>query len=139
MSVGRERLTGAEERVHRALAVRRHENQAARGRGAVGGRRRVESDTGLADVVREFAPRGVFLDLADESRDAPQAREARHGVGGRAAGNNRRRAHRRIKFSGPRFVDERHRAFAQSGLQQIVVLGARDRVDDGVANAQNIK
>ena len=91
---GMQVLRGAEKGVHGALAVRRHHHVAARGRRAVGGRRRVEGDAGGADVVGEGAAELVVLDLADEGRARAEARDADDGVGGRAAGNLHRRAHR---------------------------------------------
>jgi L-seryl-tRNA(Ser) seleniumtransferase len=59
-------LTGAEEGVHGALAIGRHENQhAAGGRLAVTARR-VEIDAGGAHIVAEHLAELVIGDLPDE-------------------------------------------------------------------------
>ena len=131
-------LRGAEPGVHGALAVRRHHHVAARGRRAVLGRRRVERDAGLADVAREGLAELVVLDLADEGRARAEARDADDGVGGRAAGLLDRLAHRRVDRLRARLVDQRHAALVHALLDEEIVLGAGDHIDDGVADAENV-
>ena len=83
--VGMQILRGAQERVHGALAVRRDQNEAARSRRAVGGRRCLEGDAGRANVMREHTAKLVVLDLAHERRPRAEARDPDRGIGGRAA------------------------------------------------------
>ena len=60
-------LAGAEIGVHGALAVRRHQDEAARGRRPVGRGRHVEVDADRAQIVAEEPAELVVLDLADEA------------------------------------------------------------------------
>ena len=131
-------LRGAEIGVHGALAVGRHQDVAARGRRPVGRGRRIELDAGRADVVREGAAELVVLDLADEGAAPAEARDADDRVGGRAARNLHRRSHRVVDRLRARLVDQRHAALGHALLDQEIVVGAREHIDDGVADAENV-
>ena len=72
----------AEEGVHGALAVRRHEDEAARGRLAVVGRRRIVGDAERADIVAEDAAELVCRHPADEAAFRPERGKSGDGVGG---------------------------------------------------------
>ena len=89
--------------------------------------------------MREGAAELVVLDLADEGRARAEARDADDGVGGRAAGDLHRRPHGVIDRLRARLVDQRHRALAHAVLEQKVVFGAGDHVDDGVADAEDVE
>ena len=132
-------LRGAEIGVHGALAVRRHQHVAARRRGAVRRRRRVEGDAGGADVVPEHAAEFVVAHLADEGRARAEARHPDDGVRRRAARDLDRRSHGVVDRRRARLVDQRHAALVHALLDQEVVVGAREHIDDGVADAEHVE
>ena len=74
-------LGRAKKRIHRALAIRRHHDVAARGRGTAGGRLSVETDPRGSNVMGEGAAQLVVLDLADEGGATAEARDTDDGVG----------------------------------------------------------
>ena len=88
--------------------------------------------------MRERLAERVVLHLADEGRARAEARDARDGIRRRAAGNLGRRPHRGIDRLRARLVDQRHRALVHAVLDEEIVLGAGDHVDDGVADAEDI-
>ena len=49
-----------------------------------------------------------------------------------------RRAHRLVDRLGARLVDQRHAALVHALLDEEIVLGAGDHIDDGVADAENV-
>ena len=104
--VGGEVLAGAEIGVHGALAVRRHQDEAARGGGAVLGGRDVVMDVDGLQVVREELAGLVVLHLADEARLHPEGGSARRRVGAGAAGHDGGGAHVPIELLGALLVDE---------------------------------
>ena len=106
-------LRGAEEGVHRPVAVGRDQDHRARGRRADVGGRRDELDARGGEVVAiEFAEL-VGRDLADEAGAAAERRDARRGVARRSAADLVRRAHVRIEPLGLLGVDQPHRALDQ--------------------------
>ncbi len=132
-------LGGAEIGVHGALAVGRDQHVAARGRWAGRSWRRRERDPRGTDVVGKDATELVVLDLADEGRARPEARHADDGVRRRAAGNLHRRTHGVVDSCRPRLVDQLHGALAHLLLGEEIVVGARDHVDDRVADAEDVE
>jgi hypothetical protein len=88
--------------------------------------------------VGEDAAEPVLLHLAHERRPRPETRHPHDGVGGRAARDFNRRAHGVVDRGRPGLVDQRHGALAHAMPDQEVVLGARDHVDNGIANADNV-
>ena len=135
----REVLRRAEIGVHGALAIRRHQDEAARrGRPVIRGRGGV-GDAGGADVMGEDAAQLVVAHLADEARAAAQRGDADHGVGGRTAGNLHAGAHVAIDRPGARLVDERHAALRHGVPVEKGFLGTGDHVDDGIAEADHIE
>ena len=138
MSAGDEILRSAEIGVHGALAVRRHHDVAARGRRTVGSGRRIEGDLERADVVAEDRAEIVVAHLADEGRARAEARDAGDGVGGRAAGAFGRRTHGLVDRLRAILVDQRHAALLHVLLDQEIVLGAGNDIDDGIADSENV-
>ena len=135
---GVEILGGAEEGVHGALAVRRHQHVAAPGGRAVRRRRSIEGDAGSPNIVGEYAAERIVLDPPDEGGPRAEARHADDGVGRRPAGNFHRRPHGIVDAAGARFVDERHRPFAHGMTEEEIILGAGDDIDNRIAEAENI-
>src|SRR5579872_7617293 len=103
--------TRAEIGVHRALAVRRYEDETAPRRRPLPRRRDVETDAHGENVMRESATNGVVLDLADIGALEAEGADADDRIGRRAAGDHRRRAHMVVESLGAVLVDEDHRAF----------------------------
>ena len=93
MSAGSEVHARAEKRVHGALAVRGHEDEATGGWLALIGRRRVVGDAERADVVAEDAAELIGSDPADEAAFRPERGKSGDGVGGGASGALDGRAH----------------------------------------------
>ena len=114
ISAGRQLLRRAEIGVHGALAVRRHQDVGAAGRGTVGRGPGLERDAGGADVVGVETADLVVPDLADIGGAGAEIGEADDGVGRRAAGHLGRRAHVAVDRSGARLVDQRHAALGHA-------------------------
>ena len=132
-------LGRAEERVHGALAVGRHQDVGACRRGPALRGRSVEGDAGGTDVVDEDAAQRVVPHLADERCARPEARHADDRVRRRATGNLDGRTHRFVDALGLLLDDERHRALANGVTHEEVVIGAGDHVDDRVADAEDVE
>ena len=81
----------------------------------------------------------VGLDLADESCACAEARHSDDGVRRRAARHLHRRTHGVVNPRRLRLVDQLHGSFAHLLLGEKVVVGARDHVDNGVADAENVE
>ena len=132
-------LRGAEEGVHRPVAVGRHQDHRSGGRRADVGGGRSELDPRRAQVVTVESAELVGRDLADEGRAAAERGDARGGIAGAAAADLVRRAHVRIEPLGLVGVDQPHGALGQPLARQEIVAGFCDHVDDGVADAQDIE
>jgi hypothetical protein len=89
--------------------------------------------------VGERRAERVVLDLADEGRTRAEARDTRNRIGARAARGFDRRPHRSVDRFRARFVDQRHPALVHPVLDEEIVLGARNHVHDGVADAEDIE
>ena len=138
MSAGSEMHARAEKRVHGALAVRGHEDEAAGGWLALVGRRRVVGDAERADVVAENAAELVGSDPADEAAFRPERGKPGDGVGGGASGALDGRAHGLIEAPGLAGRDQAHEALGEVVLGEKGVVAAGDDVDDGVADAHHV-
>jgi hypothetical protein len=136
--VGRQRHRRAEIGIHGALALRGHHDQAARGRRPGAGRRSVKSDAGGADVVGEDLAQLVVLHPADEGGVAAKRSDAGNSVGHRTTGHLNRRPHRSIEALGIGLIDEPHGALDETLDNEEVVVDARQHIDDGVADAEDI-
>ena len=137
--VGMQILSGAEIGVHRALAVGRHQHvTTCRGWAGRCGRRR-KGDTRRADIMGKDAPKLIILDLSNEGRARPQARDPDDRIGRGATGNLHGRAHGVVKLRGPRLIDQLHGAFAHFLLRKEPVVGPRDHINDRIADTENIK
>ena len=130
---------GAEVGVHGALGVRRHQDQAARRRGAAMAGRRLEMHAGGADVVAEDLAELVAVDLADVGPPAAQRRDAGHGVAGGTARHLDARTHAAVQLLGAGGVDQRHRPLLDPVGREKGVVGMGDHVDDGVADAGDVE
>ena len=140
VDVGRPELdAGAEKGRHRALGVRRHEDQAARGRGTVRSRRGGKADTRGLDIAAKHRTRRVVPHLADVTGGGAEPRHAHHGVGGRAAADLHRSPHARTKRIGAGAVDQGHRALRQVLPAEQRVIGLGDGIDYGVADPDDIQ
>ena len=130
---------GAEIGVHRPLRVGGDDDQAAAGRTA---RRSagVPPKATPSETMswRKMRAELVVLGLADEGAAAAQRGDGGDGVGGRAAGDLDRRAHRRVERLGALGVDQRHRSLVQAVADEEGVVGLRQHVDDGVADADHV-
>ncbi len=129
---------GAQIRSHRALAVGGDEDQAARGAGAVGRRRRLELNPLRAEVMAEDLSQQIVAHLADKGAAAAERGEASHRVGGRPARRLDRRPHPPVERLGALGVNQGHRPLDQPLFRQKVLLGMGDHIDDRIADADNI-
>ena len=137
--VGTEQRGRTEVRVHRALRVGRHDDEAAPGARPAGRGRRRERDAGRADVVREDVAELVAADLAEVGGAGAEGRDADDGVRGRAARDLDRGTHRVVQLVGAGLLDERHRAPVQrQPLDERFGLVAQ-HVDEGVADAEDVE
>ncbi len=134
----RQELAGAEEGVHRALAIGRHEDEAPRGRGLAVARWRVEIDTDGADVVREHIAQLILGHLAHEGALRTQRAHACQRVRCRTARNFPRRAHRFVKPLRAVFVHQRHPALVQIELVDQFFGAGGHYVDDGIADGDHV-
>src|SRR5262249_3862374 len=124
--------------VHRPLAVGRHQDVTAPGRGTVGRKRRGKRHLGGPNIVRKGAAEPVVLHLAEENRARAEARDADDRVGGGPAGYLDGGAHRCVDRLGAGFIDQLHAAFVHAVADEEIFFGARDHVHDGVADADDI-
>ena len=136
--LGAEFHAGAEIGVHGALAVRRHQDHASGGRRMAFERRRVIGNPHGADVVTEDRAELVGGNLAEIGARAAEAHEAGHGVGRAAAGGLDGRAHCAIEVLGALRVDQRHAALLDLVVRQKRVVAARNDVDDGIADGEEV-
>jgi hypothetical protein len=89
--------------------------------------------------VREDAAELVVLDLADEGSTPSEARDPDDGVRGRAPRHLDRRPHGVVDARRARLVDQLHGALVHVLPGEEVVVGARDDIDDGVADAEHVE
>ena len=129
----------AEERVLGAFGIGRDDDQAAPGGKAVACRRRLESDAGRADVVREELAELVVPNAPDERGLATERRDADHRVGGRAARDLDAGPHRRVEVAGARGVDEGHAALHEPVLVEERIGLVAEHVDEGVPDADDVE
>ena len=135
---GRQELRGAEESVHRPLAIGRHEDQAARRRRIAGPRRHIEGNPAGPDIVGKDLAQLVVGHLADEGALRPQRSQARQGIGGGTARNLARGAHRVVQCLRPFGIDQGHAATGQAELVDQVVGARCHHVDDGIADRDHV-
>ena len=131
-------LAGTEIGVHGALAIGRHQHEAARGGGAILGGGGGEMHAHGANVVGEGVARIVSAHLADEGRFGAEGGEAHNGVGRRTAGDHRARAHGLIEAEGARLVDQHHAALVEVFAAEKIIFRAGDHIHDRIAQAQNV-
>ena len=132
-------LRGAEEGVHRPVAVRRDQDHRSSSRDSEILRLGRELHPGGGQVVAVELAELVGSDLPDEARASAQRGDARRRVRGRTAADLPRRAHVRIEPLRLLGVDQAHRALRQPlGIEESVV-GVGDDVDDGIADAQHVE
>ena len=134
-----ERHAGAEIRVHRALPIRRHQDQAARGGGPALQRRRGEMHPRRRDVAPERLAQRIARDLAQIGHLRPQATPPP-----RRCWRPSRRCSRLpggivgIQRAGRRLVDQRHAPLVHGVLGQECLGRGRHHIDDRVADADDI-
>jgi hypothetical protein len=78
---GSQILAGAEEGVHRALAIGCHQHVASGGRGPFGRGCRIEMHADGADIMREGPARFVAFHLADEGGSGPERCQTHDRIG----------------------------------------------------------
>ena len=128
----------AEERVHRALGVGRDDDDAPAGRDVVGHRAGTERHADREQIVAEHPAQLVVAHLADVGGAAPEAGDATHRVGGRAAAHLDRRTERPVQLDGAFGLDQRHRSLHEVVLPEELVAGVGDHVDERVADADDV-
>jgi len=129
---------GAEIGVHRAFAIRRHEDHRTRRWRLAFQRLGIESDALGSDVVGIDAAKLVVGDLAEECRAATKACDAGSRVARATARGLGRRAHAAVEQIGPLRIDQVHRTLDDAVPGQERVVALRYDVDDGVADAKNV-
>ena len=96
-------------------------------------------NAGGLDVMGKGPASLVRGDLAHEGAFSAEARKAGDGVGSRAARHDCRRAHGIVQRLRLLLVNELHRALAQPGLDEKLLVDRSDDVDDRIAEAENVK
>ena len=129
---------GAEKRVHRALRIGRHDDDAAAGRDALGHRARAERHTDREQVVSEHPAQLVVADLADVGRTTAETGHATHRVGCRATAHLDGRPERPVQLDGAVGADQRHRALQQVVGAEELVARVGDDVDECVADPDDV-
>ena len=136
--LGRQELRCAQKRVHRALPVGRHEDQAARGGRLTAAHRGGKGNPGGADIVGKHFAQLIIGDLADKGARRSQRGHPGQCVGRRSARNFARRTHRGIKIMRARFIDQRHPALGQIEPGNIVVMRRGHDIDNRIADRDDI-
>ena len=135
---GRQELACAEEGVHRALAIGRHKDKAARGRRVAGTGRGVEIDADGADVMAEDLAQLVGRDLANEGALRAQRGHAGQRIGRGTARNLGRAAHGVVEFLRPIGVDQGHPALGKAQLLDQIVCAGSHHIDNGIADGEDV-
>ena len=130
---------GAKEGVHGALAVGRHQNQAARGGGAAGKGRGWESHASGGDVMAERLTQPIIRDLAKIANLRTKPCCHCTSVGRRPAAAFNAWAHGGVNRLCLVGADQRHAALGHAMFCQEGILGARQHIHNGIADAKNIK
>jgi hypothetical protein len=130
---------GTEERVHRALAVRRHDDQRATGRRTRGRRRHRELDADRGDVVSVHGAELIVTDAPDEAATSAERGQPGERVRRRAARRLDPRAHRVVQRDGLVWLDQAHRPPDKAMCLDEVVGFDGDDVDECVADAHNVQ
>jgi hypothetical protein len=81
----------------------------------------------------------VVLDLADERSARTEARRAHDRVRRRSAGHLDCRTHGVVDARRLRLVDQLHRALAHFLPGKEIVVGARENIDDRIADAEDVE
>ena len=136
--VGPEPDAGAEIGVHGALPVAGDQDQAARGAGPGGRRRRVEAHALRGQIVAEHPAQQIVAHLADIGAVAAERGDPGHRVAGRPARGLDRRPHDPIERLGAFGVDQGHRPLDQRLLLEERLVGMGDHVDNGIADADDV-
>jgi hypothetical protein len=89
--------------------------------------------------MREHPAQRIIGHLADEGRAGAEGRQTGDRVGRRSARDLDRRSHCRIEPFGLGLVDKAHRALDKPLADQEIVLGTGQDIDNGVADADDIK
>ena len=131
-------LAGAQIGVHRALAIGRHHDQAAPGRRAARGRRRIKRHARRADIVGEHLPQLIARHPAHKRRARAQRRCTHHRIGRRTTADLAPGAHRTIKRLGLGGIDQPHAAMLDPTAGQEIRGLAADHINDGVAHGENV-
>ncbi len=137
--LGRQKLRRAQERVHCALAVGRHENQATRSRWLAGTHRRVERDPAGADIMGKRRAQGIVGHLADKAARRAQRCQPRQSIRRRSARNLARSTHARIQRLRLRLVDQGHAALGHAERDDLVFAGRRHHIDNRIADRDDIE
>ena len=134
-----ERDAGAQEGVHGALPIRRHQDEAARGGCSVQQRGGGEMDADGGDVAAEGLAQLVVRNLADIGHPCPQRGGHRAGIGRRAAAAFLARRHGGVERVGCRRVDQGHAALVHVVLGDERLWHGGHDVDDGIADAEDVE
>ena len=89
--------------------------------------------------MSECGPERIVLDATDEGRAGTEARHPHDGIGRGASGDLHRRPHGVVDAPSPRLVNQLHGALVHLLLAEEIIVGVRDHVDDGIADAEDIK
>ena len=132
--LGRQEMRCAEKGVHRALAVRADQNEAAaRWRfGIARGLR--EIDAHRAQIMGIDLAQLILGDLPDELAFRAEHRETGQGIGRRAAADFLPRSHLVVERDGTIGIDQGHAALGQVLFGDEIVGRAGEHIDDGIAD-----
>ena len=85
------------------------------------------------------APQLIVFNASDEAGSASQLGDSHHRVGDRSTGGLQPRATGCVQGFCLLFINERHAAFLQAVLRQKRVVGLNKHINDGIADADDIK
>jgi len=137
--VGTQVRRDTEIRVHRALGIGSHDDDASPGRNLVEVGPRGEVHADCMEIVTEHLPEFVGAHLADVSAEATETRHTTDGVGGRTAAHFDGRSEGAIQVERSVGVDEGHRTLGQSLTFDERVVGVGDHVDEGVSDPDDVE
>ena len=136
--IGAQVLGDAEVGAHRALGVRRHDDDAPSRRRVVERGAGPERDPDRVEIVGEHLTQAVVGDLAQVRRPATEAGQATHRVGRRTAAHLDRRSERLVQVPSAIDVDQSHRTLDQPMVAEELLVGVGDHVDQRIADADDV-
>ena len=132
-------LRRAKKRVHRPLAIGRHEDQATRGGRLTVAGFGAERDAHRANIVREDVAELVLGDLADKTTFAAQRRDTGDSVRRRTPARLDPRTHLGIQRVGVLGREHQlHRSLGHTFRRDEGIVGLRQDIDNGISDGDDV-